>query len=225
MSEEARFCGSCRARLEAGAGFCGQCGRPFAGQSTQDQPTPTAAGAAPEAASSGMPPIPIPVPMPIPGGSMMPGLVEGAAVGAVGGAQLDGQAEPQDEAAVSAPDACPRCRETLIRAKISGQELRACRSCGGVWMGADVFADLVRTAPNRLEAADTKFPNLIGVGWNRVGPKRCPQCGQQLREAPVTGVDGVMIDRCMDCNGVWFDDGELAAVVSVAQRRARARPA
>jgi len=29
----------------------------------------------------------------------------------------------------------------------------------------------------------------------------------------------VRVDRCMQCHGVWFDDGELAAVVAAAQRR------
>ncbi len=50
MNDAARFCVSCGAGLEAGAGFCGQCGRPVAGQSAPGQPMPTAAGAVPVAA-------------------------------------------------------------------------------------------------------------------------------------------------------------------------------
>ena len=53
MSVEARFCASCGAGLEAGAAFCGQCGRPVAGQSAPVGPTPTAAGAAPSTGSIG----------------------------------------------------------------------------------------------------------------------------------------------------------------------------
>ena len=51
MADEARFCAFCGAGLDAGAGFCGQCGRPVAGRSTPEQPTPTAtaAGAPPVA--------------------------------------------------------------------------------------------------------------------------------------------------------------------------------
>ena len=45
MADEARFCAFCGAGLDAGAAFCGQCGRPVAGRSTPEQPTPTAAGA------------------------------------------------------------------------------------------------------------------------------------------------------------------------------------
>lgn len=49
MSEEARFCGSCGARLAAGAGFCGQCGRPVAGQPAQEPPPTGVTSAAPAA--------------------------------------------------------------------------------------------------------------------------------------------------------------------------------
>lgn len=151
--------------------------------------------------------VPMPIPIPVPVGS-----ASARAAGSAGGSATSA-------AAVSAPNACPRCHETLVQAKLVGRELRACRACGGIWLGTDVFRDLMQSVPHRLSAADTKFPNLIGVGWSRVAPKRCPQCGQALAEAPVKGVDGVNVDRCMQCDGVWFDDGELAAVVAAARRR------
>jgi heat shock protein HtpX len=180
-------------------------------------PSPPAAAAQPASTQPSRPPIPVPIPVPV--GSSTPTPPEMAAVGAASAAAVGGRPVPEEEAAVSAPDACPRCHETLVRAKLSGRELRACRACGGVWIGTQVFTELVRSVPHRLIAADDKWPNLIGVGWNRVGPKRCPQCGMALGEAPVKGVEGVTVDRCMQCDGVWFDDGELAAIVSAAQRR------
>ena len=62
MSDDARFCASCGAGLEAGAAFCGQCGTPVAGQSVPVEPTPTAAGAALStgsigASTTGAPPV------------------------------------------------------------------------------------------------------------------------------------------------------------------------
>ncbi len=61
MSQEARFCANCGAGLEAGAAFCGQCGRPVAGRSVPAPPTPAAAGVAPstgsiDASATGAPP-------------------------------------------------------------------------------------------------------------------------------------------------------------------------
>ena len=34
----------------------------------------------------------------------------------------------------------------------------------------------------------------------------CPKCGQRLSEIDYKGVK---IDRCMNCQGVWLDAGEL----------------
>ncbi len=37
----------------------------------------------------------------------------------------------------------------------------------------------------------------------------CPKCGHQLAEI---AYQGVKIDRCMNCHGVWLDAGELEQV-------------
>ena len=37
----------------------------------------------------------------------------------------------------------------------------------------------------------------------------CPKCGHQLAELDYKGVK---IDRCMNCQGVWLDAGELEQV-------------
>jgi uncharacterized protein len=35
---------------------------------------------------------------------------------------------------------------------------------------------------------------------------KCPKCGMDLTEMEV---HGVTVDRCMSCNGTWFDEGEV----------------
>ena len=35
---------------------------------------------------------------------------------------------------------------------------------------------------------------------------RCPKCGGEMEEI---AVDALKVDRCKDCAGVYFDDGEL----------------
>lgn len=111
------------------------------------------------------------------------------------------------------PDACPRCREELSRGRLAGRPLRGCRHCGGLWLQrADLLA-LLRRAPKQLMVADDKFPNVIGTGWEALGKKHCPLCGRVLKEAELKQVPGLRIDLCPECDGVWFDDGELRALV------------
>ena len=42
------------------------------------------------------------------------------------------------------------------------------------------------------------------------GRMNCPRCEGRLVE---TGFEGVKIDVCNSCAGVWFDAGELAQVI------------
>jgi Zn-finger nucleic acid-binding protein len=53
---------------------------------------------------------------------------------------------------------------------------------------------------------------------------RCPKCRHSdLREARVKST-GVKVDSCPQCKGVWFDAGELQAVLSVAAKELRIPP-
>ena len=38
----------------------------------------------------------------------------------------------------------------------------------------------------------------------------CPKCGSKLIEVVY---EGILVDRCEDCNGIWFDSGELKALL------------
>jgi len=145
--------------------------------------------------------------------AVMPGSVLApAALAAVGAAAV-----PGPRPAATKGDPCPRCSEPLARTKLKGRKLQVCKACGGVWIGTDDLTHLMKTTPASLVAAGTKFRNLVGVGWNRVGPKRCPQCGEKLAIAWAAGGARVIVDRCAKCDGVWFDNGELAAVATAAQ--------
>ncbi|MCH2205124.1 MAG: zf-TFIIB domain-containing protein [Lentisphaerales bacterium] len=39
---------------------------------------------------------------------------------------------------------------------------------------------------------------------------RCPKCGGQMEE---TSLEGIMIDKCRDCKGIYFDQGELEVLM------------
>lgn len=49
----------------------------------------------------------------------------------------------------------------------------------------------------------------VGVFWS--GAMRCPKCRSDME---IIEIDGVQIDRCRSCHGLWFDRGELAVVSS-----------
>jgi len=43
---------------------------------------------------------------------------------------------------------------------------------------------------------------------------QCPKCGMHLVEIDYRGIK---IDRCSDCEGIWLDKGELAALSNLGE--------
>jgi uncharacterized protein len=43
---------------------------------------------------------------------------------------------------------------------------------------------------------------------------QCPKCGMHLVEIDYRGIK---IDRCSDCEGIWLDKGELAALTNLGE--------
>ena len=41
------------------------------------------------------------------------------------------------------------------------------------------------------------------------GHLACPRCGEEME---VKGVQGIAVDRCPNCFGMWFDKGELESI-------------
>jgi len=46
-----------------------------------------------------------------------------------------------------------------------------------------------------------------GAGMYFSGAMRCPKCRSDMEQIMI---DGIEVDRCSSCHGLWFDDGELA---------------
>ena len=43
---------------------------------------------------------------------------------------------------------------------------------------------------------------------------RCPKCGSDMKEIDMSGI---MIDRCAQCQGVYFDAGELETLLAAKE--------
>ena len=42
----------------------------------------------------------------------------------------------------------------------------------------------------------------------------CPKCGEKMDEVEL---NGIKIDKCFSCNGIYFDDGELEELIKVSK--------
>lgn len=91
-----------------------------------------------------------------------------------------------------------------------------CTDCGGIWLDAGelelLFADSGQA--RRLVASFKRAPNI------KEKARRCPICLKKMQKivaVPATAKqyeEPVIIDRCPEGHGLWFDRGELSQVLA-----------
>ncbi len=99
---------------------------------------------------------------------------------------------------------CPHCeRPSLVETMAKGGVLvDFCKTCKGVWLDrGEVF--LFSRRPRDLE-------QMLGQAPADPSPshRHCPRCQIPMEESPFLRAD-LMVNRCPECEGYWFDAGEL----------------
>ena len=98
---------------------------------------------------------------------------------------------------------CPRCFSELNPAKLSKGlwkvEIDKCESCSGIYLDKGELMTLTGNRP--LHHLTTKH-----LGIDSGSELLCPSCGSIMDDEHP---DGVEIDVCLQCNGVWLDKKEL----------------
>ena len=140
---------------------------------------------------------------------------------------------------------CPVCPGLAMdKVRVEGPAgalvLDHCRRCGGVWFERAEMAQLERhpqeafrtLVPRRAEPVHTAchwcqspmhrdLPDCPAC--QRPNVLSCPQCGREMTRRER---DGLVLDFCGKCEGVWFDHAELdhiwrASVAAVRDRHLR----
>lgn len=126
---------------------------------------------------------------------------------------------------------CPACLGVALR-KVpvaAGIDIDHCARCGGTWIHRDQAPRLraqpaaaVRAAITRADEAAFVCHDCHGsmsrdaayCPWcKRANRLECPECGKEMRRE---SRQGVTVDVCRGCKGVWLDHHELATLWTVA---------
>jgi Zn-finger nucleic acid-binding protein len=105
---------------------------------------------------------------------------------------------------------CPKCRLPTIIAEWEGVEVDCCLSCDGTWLDAGELtwlADLAGVKAGKISAALDQAQHGGRTAW------RCPRCNRRLEAIHLAADPPVELDRCPLGDGLWFDAGEIQAVV------------
>jgi Zn-finger nucleic acid-binding protein len=112
--------------------------------------------------------------------------------------------------------ACPRCDGRLEQGWHQDMAFSTCAACGGVFVPPETMNRVAssREAPTDLRAA---IPDRPMVREKAVRYLRCPTCEKTMNRRVFARVSGIIVDVCRE-HGVWFDAGELPAVIEFVEK-------
>ncbi len=107
---------------------------------------------------------------------------------------------------------CPGCERPMRKVCFNQVEIDECPFCAGQWFDTGEME-----AIHAMEVIPQRFLRVFPIdGMQTRGPgqRDCPRCSKQLMAADVNGVN---MDVCTACRGVWLDAGELGQVLDQAR--------
>jgi Zn-finger nucleic acid-binding protein len=119
------------------------------------------------------------------------------------------RAQASDRPRVCTGRPCPRCSGALCSLRVQQTELLACERCFGTFLSNEAVLRLDGPLGASLRGTQ-KQPATVAPGPVRYIP--CVTCRQLMNRQVFARISGVIVDVCKD-HGVWFDTGELEAVI------------
>ncbi len=111
---------------------------------------------------------------------------------------------------------CPACEKEMLVLEFEHVELDYCCACGGVWLDSGEL-ELIGQRAGVLEGEFLRaLSSERGKKPTDGGRRPCPVCRKPMREVQTDTDPPVVVDRCARRHGLWFDRGELRAVVRAA---------
>ena len=101
----------------------------------------------------------------------------------------------------------------MIVFEIEEVEVDHCVGCRGVWLDAGELSLLLEGAENK----DRLLSSMVDEVSTDEAHRRCPICGKKMRKVMYgrEGREAVMVDKCGQNDGLWFDEGELAGIMKL----------
>ena len=105
---------------------------------------------------------------------------------------------------------CPVCKnEAMIVLELNEIEIDHCLKCKGIWLDAGELELLLGDAEKGRELLE-QF-QIDKSNWEK--KFKCPICGKKIEKISVGNKGKIIIDRCKNGHGLWFDQGELEDVI------------
>ena len=106
---------------------------------------------------------------------------------------------------------CPNCDKAMIVLEIDEVEIDHCVGCRGTWLDGGELELLLDGAENKSHLLST-LNEETNTGE---AARRCPICSKKMKKVLCGTRQRVVIDKCSNNDGLWFDEGELRDVIAM----------
>ncbi|MBK7632110.1 MAG: zf-TFIIB domain-containing protein [Ignavibacteriales bacterium] len=101
----------------------------------------------------------------------------------------------------------------MIILELNQVEIDYCSACKGIWLDNGEL-ELVFSNSDRKEIAESFFVKYDFDEEKR----RCPNCKKKMEKVEFENT-GIIIDKCTNNHGLWFDSGELKLLLKSAEEK------
>ena len=118
---------------------------------------------------------------------------------------------------------CPVCKNDMFVVEYKQIELDYCQSCKGVWFDSGELELLLEAGG--LKDARQSMGDILRLPEANTSEqkRRCPICARNMNKVKIGGEAGVIIDACIQHDGLWFDGGEVASLIKIVAERSSAK--
>jgi Zn-finger nucleic acid-binding protein len=109
---------------------------------------------------------------------------------------------------------CPACKEPMIILELHEVEIDYCSSCSGIWLDVGELELLFEDQSEREKI----ISSFHSDPEHTETPYRCPICRKKMDKVYVGDKKELLIDKCPDNDGLWFDEGELKDVLKLGDK-------
>ena len=119
---------------------------------------------------------------------------------------------------------CPVCKGDMIVVERDRIELDHCTNCGGTWFDSGELELLLGRVG--LKECGAFLGDILGSSQAKTSEKirRCPICSDKMLKSDIGERPRVLIDACPRGDGLWFDGGEVAQLLTQLAEKPMAGP-
>jgi Zn-finger nucleic acid-binding protein len=110
---------------------------------------------------------------------------------------------------------CPKCDESLFILNFKDVEVDFCHNCRGVWLDAGELETLMSRTGARTDDPLLKFLRQDGTLPPDGNQYLCPRCDRPMQQIKVGDGGALVLERCGNGDGLWFDAGEVRNLLTL----------